>query len=684
VVQIDVAPGARSDDLKGSGATSKSAADRSRLLVEALGPLRLTIGTDQGSAAAARPIVVPRVMEAIIGYLVAQPHFTASREQLAWQLWGDAGAEQARQNLRQALHRLRRHLQGFGLDALVLRDQTVALNSASVDCSLPLFAMQAESSDVSVLERAVSVYRGPFLDGFQSGRDTFEDWLRAERARYERLAMRAINDLAARHAASGDGVAAVSLLEQLHAMDPFNEDIQRRLLMGIAAVRGRQAALRRGNEIAAMLQRELACEMASETIAVLDRIRTEGVHEPLRPAVAAPAPGLPPSVAVLPFDTTGTPPELAHVADGLAQDMTTGLTRLRWLGVIAPGRGSLAAGTPDVIGVGRSLAAKYLITGSVRTDGRRLRATVNLVDAATARQLFSERFDRPLDDLFAVQDEISSRAVALIEPCIYEVEGRQASSAGEGFADSWGLVMQATSLVQRFERQPNQLAQDMLARALALDPDNARAHAVLAWAKLWASNCRWTRDHQQELEAAIEHAEQGLRHDAGEAWCHMMLGFVRSSARHHDRGLDALDTAVSLNPSSALARMLRGWAMVRAGAFDRAVEETTEALRLRPADQFGTVYLATHGLALLAGRRFEEALPHLRASVIPFTEYMGHYNTLISCCGHLGRVEEARRWLAFRHKALGRPFVLANAAGALKGFAHADTFIEGLRLAGVE
>ena len=147
--------------------------------------------------------------------------------------------------------------------------------------------------------------------------------------------------------------------------------------------------------------------------------------------------------------------------------------------------------------------------------------------------------------------------------------------------------------------------------------------------------------------------------------------------------IEALGIAVDLNPNFALARMLHGWAMIRAGDFDGAVAETDHALRLRPADQFGSVYQATHGLSLLAALRFEEALPHLRASVSPFTEYMGHYNALISCCGHLGLLGEARRWLAFRERMLGRPFVLANAVAAMRGYAHAEVFLGGLARAGV-
>jgi adenylate cyclase len=319
----------------------------------------------------------------------------------------------------------------------------------------------------------------------------------------------------------------------------------------------------------------------------------------------------------------------------------------------------------------------------MRVAGERMRVTVSLVDAATGQQIWAQRYDRLLSDVFAVQDEITDQVLSLIEPNLYTAEGRRAASIPPESLDAWGLVVTAIGLIHRFERQPNDRARDLLERAISLEPQYARAHAVLSWAECWAREFYWIRDREKALQSSLDHAEIALRLDRSEPWSPMVAGFVRSNLGHHGRALDELNTAVELNPNLVIARMLRGWAMVRAGAFEEAVRETDHALRLRPADQFGCVYLATHGLALLAARRFEEALPNLRAAVMPHTEYMGHCNQLISCCGHLGLQEEARRWLDFRERMLGRPFLLANAATALRGYAHAEIFLEGLAKAGV-
>jgi adenylate cyclase len=326
---------------------------------------------------------------------------------------------------------------------------------------------------------------------------------------------------------------------------------------------------------------------------------------------------------------------------------------------------------------------RYCLSGSVRIVADDLRVTVSLIDAGTDQQVWTERYDRALKDIFAVQDEIAGSVLALIEPQLYQAESRRVASIPPEQLDAWGLLVTSIGLIHRFERQPNAQARELLERALALQPNYPRAHAVLAWAKYWAAHCSWVREPSQEMAACLDHAESALRRDNAEPWSHMVLGFAHSGLAHHARALDSLNTAVELNPSFALCRMLRGWALIRAGAFLEAIEETRYALRLRPPDQFGAVYQATHGLALLSGERFEEALPHLRAAVIPFTEYMGHYNVLISCCGHLGLRDEAKHWLVFREKALGYAFSCASAEASLEGYAHQRIFVEGLRKAGV-
>jgi adenylate cyclase len=162
----------------------------------------------------------------------------------------------------------------------------------------------------------------------------------------------------------------------------------------------------------------------------------------------------------------------------------------------------------------------------------------------------------------------------------------------------------------------------------------------------------------------------------------MVTGLSLSTAGQHERALVELQTALNLNPSFALGRMVFGWALLRAGSFDEAISETGRALRMSPLDSFSGFYTATHGLALLGARRFNEALPFLRASVAAFAEYSGHLNTLISCCGHLGLLEEAQEFVARRNR-VGPPLRLSVLRQNLARFAHCDVFVDGLEKAGV-
>jgi len=155
----------------------------------------------------------------------------------------------------------------------------------------------------------------------------------------------------------------------------------------------------------------------------------------------------------------------------------------------------------------------------------------------------------------------------------------------------------------------------------------------------------------------------------------MVFGLCLSTEGQHDRALGELRTALTLNPSFALGHMAFGRALLRAGRFDEAIAETGQALSLSPLDSFSGFYTAIHGLALLGARRFEEALPFLRSSVAAFAEYSGHYNTLISCCGHLGLIEDAQEYVAVRNR-IGPPLRLGVLRENLRRFAHRDIFID--------
>jgi TolB-like protein/Tfp pilus assembly protein PilF len=391
-----------------------------------------------------------------------------------------------------------------------------------------------------------------------------------------------------------------------------------------------------------------------------------------------------PSIAVLPFTNLGGDPGQDFLADGVTEDIITALARLRWLFVIARNSTFVYKGKAvDVRQVSRDLGVRYVLEGSVRTAGGRIRITGQLIDAGTGKHIWAEKYDRELRDVFAVQDDIAERVVAAVEPHLYAEEGFRAASRQPDSIDAWGLVARALGLTSKVDRAQNEGAQTLLLRAIEMDRAYARAHALLSWAVWWAAYCYWRPDRREGYREAAAHAQEALSLDSADPWARMTAGLSLSQAAQHGRARDELRTALHLNPSFALGRMVFGWALARAGHFEEAVAETERAVRMSPLDSFSGFYTSIHGLALLSARRFDEALPYLRASVAAFGDFPGHYNTLISCCGHLGLAEEAREFIAVRER-MGPPLRLAVLREHIDGrFANRDILLDGLRKAGV-
>jgi TolB-like protein/Tfp pilus assembly protein PilF len=390
-----------------------------------------------------------------------------------------------------------------------------------------------------------------------------------------------------------------------------------------------------------------------------------------------------PSIAVLPFVNMSGDPEHEFLADGLTEDIITALARLSWLFVIARNSTFVYKNKPtDVRNVARDLGVRYVLEGSVRMANRRLRITGQLIEAETGKHLWADRYDRVLEDLFAVQDDITERVVGAVEPHLYAEEGFRAARRQTERIDAWGLVVRALNMINKVERRQNAEAQEILRSAIALEPGYARAHALLAWAKWWAAHCYWFEGGREGYRESAAHAGDALSLDPVDPWARMASGLCLSTGGEHDRALGELRVALNLNPSFALGHMAYGWALLRAGRFDEAIAETGQAMRLSPLDSFSGFYVATHGLALLGAERFAEALPFLRMSVAAFAEYPGHYNTLISCCGHLGLMAEAQEYIA-RRNAIGPALRLSVLRRNLHPFAHRDIFIDGLKKAGV-
>jgi TolB-like protein len=426
---------------------------------------------------------------------------------------------------------------------------------------------------------------------------------------------------------------------------------------------------------------------SDRTLAIVEGATGLRLREPAAPA--PPAPEAEPartgklSIAVLPFSNMSGDPEHEVLADGLTEDIITALARLSWLFVIARNSTFVYKNKPtDVRAVARDLGVRYVLEGSVRMSERRIRITGQLIEAETGKHVWADRYDRVLEDLFAVQDDIAERVVGAVEPHLYAEEGFRAARRQTDRIDAWSLVVRALNLVNKVERRQNEEAQGLLQAAIGLEPGYARAHALLAWAKWWAALCYWFDDSRAGYRQSAAHAQDALALDPADPWARMASGMGFSTLGQHDRALGELKVALNLNPSFALGHMAYGWALLRAGQFDAAIAETRQAMRLSPLDHFSGFYVAIHGLALLGAERFAEALPFLRMSVAAFAEYSGHHNTLISCCGHLGLTAEAQEYIAVRNR-IGPPLRLSVLRANLQPFAHHEVFIAGLAKAGV-
>ena len=261
-----------------------------------------------------------------------------------------------------------------------------------------------------------------------------------------------------------------------------------------------------------------------------------------------------PSIAVLPFQNMSGDPEQEYFSDGVSEDIITALSKLRWFFVIArnssftyKGKAVHMKQVADDLGVG------YVLEGSVRKGGDRVRITAQLNDVTTGSHIWAERYDRELADVFAVQDEITEAIVAAIEPQLYAAESFRAQRKPPDSLDAWDLVMRALSHFWRVTRQDNVVAQALLEKAIAIDPGYGQASGVLAASHMFCIHMGWS-DKASVAPIAEDAARAAIRADDGDPWAHFALGCVHLLSFDQDDSLAEFELALRLNPNFALAQ----------------------------------------------------------------------------------------------------------------------------------
>ncbi len=349
-----------------------------------------------------------------------------------------------------------------------------------------------------------------------------------------------------------------------------------------------------------------------------------------------------PSIAVLPFQNMSGDAEQEYFADGVVEDIITGLSRIRWLFVIARNSSFVYKGQPpDIRKVGRELGVRYVLEGSVRKAAGRVRITTQLIEAETNRHIWAERYDRAIDDIFAVQDDITMSTVAAIEPSLRQAEIERVKRKRPDSLDAYDLVLR--SLPQVFTLMPDgaSKALPLLERALGLEADYATALAYAAWCHEVLFVRAGLREENRLSMSRYAHA--ALLHGRDDATALTVAGFCIGLIEH-DRAtaFKAFDAALALSPSSAFTYMfgstLFGWA----GDADRAISWGERAVRLSPFDPLG--FLAFDGISLghfMTGRYGESADAARRAIQInPL--FSINYMCLVAALSKLGQTEEVK------------------------------------------
>ena len=406
------------------------------------------------------------------------------------------------------------------------------------------------------------------------------------------------------------------------------------------------------------------------------------VHEWSRAALPLPDR---PAIAVLPFVNMSGDSEQDYFSDGISEDIITALSKLRWFFVIARNSSFIYKGKAvHMKQIAEELGVGYVVEGSVRKGGDRVRITAQLNDVATGSHIWAERYDRSLADVFAVQDEITEAIVAAIEPQLYAAENFRAKRKPPDSMDAWDLVMRALSHYWRVTRQDNVVAQALLEKAIAIDPSYGQAHGVLATSHTFGAHMGW-----EDVAAATAVAERAalaaILADSEDPWAHQALGSVYLFKRRFDDSLAEFELALRLNPNFSLAQGYYGLALSYSGRWEEADAAARRALRLSPRDPFSAVYYGIAAYAQFSGRNYDEAIRLSREGIRQRGDFVGAHRVLTAAAGMAGQTDIAS--VALQELRRAQPNIsLAWIARQMPIKLEADRehYLEGFRRAGLD
>ncbi len=350
-----------------------------------------------------------------------------------------------------------------------------------------------------------------------------------------------------------------------------------------------------------------------------------------------------PSIAVLPFANLSNDPEQAYFADGMMEEITNALSRIRSIFVIASASTQQFKDKPvGAQTVGRELGVRYILEGSVRKAAGRIRIAVKLIDAADGSQIWAERYDDTLVDVFALQDRVALSVAGVIEPAVRDAEIRRAARQPTTNIDAYDLCLKALALVDSYEKESMFEALNLLERALALDPRYAQALSVAGYAHSQIFVSRWAEDLAHHRRLALDYASRGIQLAADDA---DVLSWIATIYLALDEeaamSTTLIDRSLALNPGSSLAWMMSGWLRAAAGDGDVAVAHIETSMRLNPSSSDRGHQLSGIALARFGQRRFDDAVRLLTEAIQLQPAVSFNLALLTACYGHLQQTRAA-------------------------------------------
>ena len=350
-----------------------------------------------------------------------------------------------------------------------------------------------------------------------------------------------------------------------------------------------------------------------------------------------------PSIAVLPFANLSGDVDQEYFADGISEDIITALTRYRWFFVIASNSSfSYKGQATDVKQVAAELGVRYILQGSVRKSAQRVRVTAQLVDASSSIQIWAERFDRDLAEIFSVQDEITERVAGAIEPELLKHEGGQAAQRATGSLTTWDLVRQGTWYFHQLAEPTHLRSRELFREAVRLDPQFPEAHMWLARAGTSIVSYGWAKDEPAEMKEAMEAGIRALQLDEKDAYAQYAMAMAHIFSCSMESAIRFAQKSVELSPSFALGHLVLGMARLYSGRAAEAVGPLEHGLRLNPYDPQNFHWFRILALAYYFSGQNELAVQAALKALNVRPSWPFTLETVAVCYAALNRLQDAK------------------------------------------